>query len=73
LKKNKLLEYLGQNSLVLFVWHYLIFVDLRNMTKAITSDWFMKTFKDILPTYYVIATTAIILGGQKLVKRGKGE
>lgn len=61
IKRNKLLEYLGSNSLVLFVWHNVIIVTLQTLTKIYISPDLIRSAQFFLPTIYAITVTTIIL------------
>ena len=67
IRKSALLEYIGQNSMVIFAWHYLIFVNLQAIMSVIASDEFINSLKMILPTFYVLMATTIILISRKMM------
>ena len=71
LAKNALLEYVGRHSMVIFAWHYLIFVNLQTVTGMILTDDFINSVKLVLPTLYVITAMTIILFSRLLITKLK--
>ncbi|MGI8420532.1 MAG: acyltransferase family protein [Candidatus Levyibacteriota bacterium] len=65
--KNAFLEYLGRNSLVLFAWHNLLFVNLKEIMAAVASDDFINSVKLFLPTFYVLTVICIIHLSRKML------
>jgi acyltransferase len=59
--KSRLLEYLGRSSMMLFVWHTLIFTTLTDILLLFVSKSFIKTYQNTLlaPLYTVIAIVTI--------------
>lgn len=69
--KNKILEYLGKHSMVLFAWHYLLFVNMKVIINTFLSDEIINSIKLVLPTFYVASATVIILFSQKMIHKLK--
>lgn len=66
LKKNQLLEYLGRNTLVLFVWHYPLYMYFTYFLGKTFEPETVEALKIFNPVGYTLSALVIILG----VKRG---
>jgi acyltransferase len=61
LKRNRILEYIGQNSLVLYIWHWPLFILSDKITKTfLTPTSFLKNIY-LAPIYTSLATTIILI------------
>ena len=67
LAKNFFLEYLGSHSMVLFAWHNILFVDLKNFTQTFVARNFVSTITVLMPTLYVFTAMTIILLSRMMV------
>jgi fucose 4-O-acetylase-like acetyltransferase len=65
IKKNTLLEYFGKHSLLLFVWHTLLFAYFRTHAFPPIKIAFIN------PTLYTIMATSIILFMRFLIEKIK--
>jgi acyltransferase len=71
INKSYILEYIGKHTLVLFVWHYLLFSYFSDITAVLLSTNVMQAIEFIKPTLYTILAVGIILPGTKLVREIK--
>lgn len=71
MEKNYMLEYIGKHTLILFVWHYLLFSYFSEITAFFLSEETIKAFLFIRPTVYTLLAIAVILLGAKLLKELK--
>jgi acyltransferase len=69
--KSYILEYIGKHTLVLFVWHYLLFSYFTDITTFLLSANVLSTIAFIKPTIYTILAVGIILPGTKLLRELK--
>jgi fucose 4-O-acetylase-like acetyltransferase len=68
INKNTLLEYIGKRTMILFAWHYIIFLCITKLTDAMISVDFAPV-KIFFPAVYTIIATCIILSFNYLTKR----
>ncbi len=70
LKQNKILEYIGRNTLILFAWHYPLYLII---TKYINTFSFSKneTIKLFFPTVYTIFAIVLIMLVYRYYKKMK--
>jgi acyltransferase len=69
--KNYILEYIGQHTLVLFVWHYLLYAYFTDIMTLIVSANVLSSIALIRPTLYTVLAVGVILIGTKLLKELK--
>ena len=68
--KNKILEYLGRNSLLLFVWHLVVFSYISDFVFLfLTSDEVIKLRNVYLAPFYSIASIFVILALSKVIRK----
>lgn len=67
IRMNKILEYIGRNSMVIFVWHNLLIVNLQTVIKTLVSAEFIRSVQLFLPTFYALIVTIIILLMRKML------
>lgn len=68
--RNRILEYFGKRSLILFAWHTAVFFYLVKLLKLITLPGFIETNKwFVFPIFYTTAAILIILGLDLLLKK----
>jgi acyltransferase len=70
--RNAFLEYIGRHSLILFAWHNVLFVDLKNIINMLLDQDIINTMQILMPTFYVGIAISIILFIRTLVVRLKG-
>ncbi len=70
--RNAFLEYIGRHSLILFAWHNVLFVDLKNLINIHLDQSPINTIRFLMPTVYVCIATSIILFARMLIVRLKG-
>lgn len=58
---NRLLEFIGQNTLILFVWHYLLYSYFSDILFAVASKESIQSIQFAIPLLYTILATCIIL------------
>jgi fucose 4-O-acetylase-like acetyltransferase len=69
INKNKILEYLGKNSLILFVWHLVIFSYISDFVFIfLTSEQVIKLRNVYLAPFYSIVSIIIIISISRLFK-----
>jgi acyltransferase len=61
LNKNFFLEKLGRNSLILFVWHPIVFTYLALLLKAVLATSVLKSIKNFIPLIYTTISIITIL------------
>jgi fucose 4-O-acetylase-like acetyltransferase len=61
LNKNSLLEKIGRNTLILFVWHPFVFIYLPVILKAIFGSSILRNIKLFIPLAYTIVSITLIL------------
>jgi acyltransferase len=61
LNKNKMLETIGKNSLILFAWHPIVFYYLGLISTAYINPQITDNFLIIIPAIYTIISISIIL------------
>jgi len=61
INKNSWLEKLGRNSLILFVWHPLVFTYLPMILKAVLGINVVKNLKIFIPSIHTVASIIAIL------------
>lgn len=59
INKNKILEYLGKNTMPLFIWHYFVFIFLSKFFFALNPPQALVNFRN--EYYTIIYTTASIV------------
>lgn len=69
LNKNRLLEYIGKNSLILFAWQSVLFYYFDSVRDIILSKQMYSQVKTILPSVYTVATLIIILPIYEIYKK----
>ena len=67
IRANKVLEYIGRNSMVIFAWHNLLIVNLQTIISTLVSDDFIRSIQFFLPTFYVLVVTTVILILRKIL------
>lgn len=67
---NRLLEYLGKRSMMLFVWHTMLFATFGDILLLFASKAFIKTYQNMLlaPLYTALAII-IIVGAAVLFRK----
>jgi len=65
---NRVLEYLGKRTMILFAWHYIIFTCITNITDSMTTIDFAPV-KIWFPAIYTVIACSIILVSNTLIKR----
>lgn len=71
INKNSFLEYLGRNSLILFVWHPFIFYYLRLHQSAILGEKFIQNIRIYIPAIHTGISIFLILGFNIIYKKIK--
>lgn len=71
IKSNRVLEYLGRNSMILFVWHSIVFSYFIDIASAPFISQILATIRFFLPTIYTAFAIAIILTGKMLLQKMK--
>lgn len=66
--KSYILEYIGKHTLVLFVWHYLLFSYFTDITAFLFSKELIDALLFIRPTMYTLLAVGIILIGTKVLR-----
>jgi acyltransferase len=61
LNKNSLLEKIGRNTLILFVWHQLVFTYLSMFLNLIPGLSIIKNMKTFIPLIYTLISITVIL------------
>jgi acyltransferase len=62
INRNKILEYLGQKTLVLFIWHYFVFIYLNRLFFALNpAEEIVKIRNAFYPLLYTTLSILIIL------------
>lgn len=69
--KNYILEYIGQHTLVLFVWHYLLYSYFNDIMTFLVSANVLNSIALIKPTLYTLLAVSIILLCSKFFKELK--
>ncbi|MBI4080789.1 MAG: acyltransferase family protein [Candidatus Levybacteria bacterium] len=70
IQKNRVLEYIGKHSLVLFVWHITAFSYFTQLLRLIMDEQTLNNLKNIsLTPLYTIGSIGIILFCSLLVKK----
>lgn len=67
-KKNRFIEYIGKNTLLLFIWHYPLYLVITSFLSnfPITQNPLLKSF---FPALYTIIAIFFILSGHRLVMK----
>lgn len=68
---NRILEYIGKHTLYLFVWHYLLFSYLRDITAVIISTDIKFNTQFLMPALFTAISVWLILLGTKMVRKIK--
>lgn len=70
IKKNKALEYIGKKSLILFVWHIIVFSYVSDVLRTVISENAISELRNIYlaPLYTIVAIFVILCMGM-VVKR----
>lgn len=72
-EKNKVLEYLGKNSMQLFIWHLAIFSVLSKLLLVFMTPEVLGNLRNIyLAPLYTVVSTLIILMVYKIILYTKG-
>ncbi len=72
LNKNKILEYFGRNSLLLFVWHLVVFSYISDFVFLfLTSEEVIKLRNIYLAPFYSVVSIFIILTISKTIRKSK--
>jgi acyltransferase len=67
---NRLLEYLGKRSMMLFVWHTMLFATFGDILLLFVSKQFIKTYQNtVLAPLYTMLSIVIILGAAVLFRK----
>lgn len=69
--KNYILEYIGQHTLVLFVWHYLLYSYFNDSMTFLDSGSVLNSIAMIKPTLYTFLAVCFILICTKFLKELK--
>jgi fucose 4-O-acetylase-like acetyltransferase len=69
--KNTLLEYIGKHSLVIFAWHNILLIDLREVVNSILTQDILTAIHPFMATVYVGMAIGIILISRKVVVKLK--
>ncbi len=70
--KNKFLEYLGRNSLLLFVWHLVVFSYISDFVFLfLTSEEVIKLRNVYLAPFYAVVSVFVILTISKTIRKTK--
>lgn len=69
--RNYFLEYIGKHTLILFVWHYLLYSYITDILQFLLSTSGISTIKFILPTLYTIISVGVILLINKVLRKVK--
>lgn len=69
-KKNRFIEYIGKNTLLLFIWHYPLYLVITSFLSSfpITQNALLKNF---FPTLYTIVAVLLILSCHILITKFK--
>lgn len=71
LNKNRLLEILGKNSLILFVWHPIAFYYIREIQDIILDKQILQNIKMLIPAIYTFCSISVILSLNLIYKKFK--
>lgn len=71
INKNAILESIGRNSLLLFAWHPVLFDYFGEFSQNFIDSNVVNSFQIILPAFYTILATGIILFLNSLYKKAK--
>lgn len=67
---NRVLEYLGRRSMMLFVWHTMLFATFGDILLLFVSKNFIKTYQNmVLAPIYTVLSIGIILGAAILFRK----
>ncbi len=69
LKKNVVLEYIGQRTMILFVWHYLLYSYFTDAMNSWFSKQTIQDYKILKPAIFTLLAFGIILGLRELLKK----
>lgn len=69
--KSYILEYIGKHTLVLFVWHYLLFSYFTDITSVVFSKEVIDAFLFIRPMMYTLLAVGVILIATKVLREIK--
>lgn len=71
LNKNSLLEKIGRNSLILFVWHSIVFTYFGIILNAVLNSEFIKNIKIFIPLIYTVVSITFILSANSFYNKFK--
>ncbi len=69
LKKNAMLEFIGQRTMILFVWHYLLYSYFTDVMNTYLSKQIIQDIKIIKPAIFTLLALGIILGVREILRR----
>lgn len=72
--KNRILEYLGRNTMPLFIWHYFVFIYLSRFFFALNpAQWMINIRNEYYSIIYTTLSIIIILAATEVYKRIKSQ
>lgn len=71
LKRNNILEYIGQRTMILFVWHYLLYSYFTDFMNHYFSKQTIQDVKMLKPAVFTLLALGIILGVREVIKKFK--
>jgi len=69
--RNTLLEYIGKHSLIIFAWHNILLIDLRQIVNSLLTQNILTEIQPFMATVYMGMAIGIILVSRKLVVKLK--
>ena len=69
--RNIVLQYIGKHSLVVFAWHNILFIDLKNFMNTLLDQNTINTVHFLMPTFYVCIAISIILFSRLIILKLK--
>ena len=69
--RNIILQYIGKHSLVVFAWHNILFIDLKNLINTLLNQNTINTIHFFMPTFYVCIAISIILFSRLIILKLK--
>jgi acyltransferase len=69
--RNAFLEYIGRHSLIIFAWHNILLVDLRETVGSLLTQNLLAMIHPIMSTVYTVMAISIILFSRFVVTKLK--
>jgi len=71
ISKNAFLEYIGKHSIVIFAWHNILLVDLREVVNSLFTQDILNSIHPFMSTVYVSMAISIILFSRMIIVKLK--